>query len=209
MSVEKNDLQKKSGIYIIKNILNNKIYIGSTTNLRRRFWEHFGCLRKNKHTNSRLQRAFNKHTEAYFTFKIIIVCEMEQLEYYEDKLIELWEPEYNLEFGFKRRKGQYKPSKETIEKMSLAKKGKSSKKRGSKISQEQKDILRDVNIGNQNASKDYSSIILISPDGNNVTLGRNLNEFCRKHNLNVGDLHSVIHGTRPSHRGWILGNGVI
>jgi excinuclease UvrABC nuclease subunit len=45
----------KSGIYCIKNIINDKMYIGSAVNLKTRRYEHFHFLTKNKHHNRHLQ----------------------------------------------------------------------------------------------------------------------------------------------------------
>lgn len=49
---------KGSCIYCIKNISNDKIYIGSTKNYRARANEHSCDLRKNRHVNRHLQRSF-------------------------------------------------------------------------------------------------------------------------------------------------------
>lgn len=60
-------------IYQIRNLVNNKIYIGSTQkdNSFRRRGEHFGELRNNNHCNKHLQASFNKTGEDNFVFEII------------------------------------------------------------------------------------------------------------------------------------------
>lgn len=59
------------GIYIIRNKINNKFYIGSTTeNFRRRALHHRCCLRGDYHTNQHLQNAWNKYGEENFEFLI-------------------------------------------------------------------------------------------------------------------------------------------
>lgn len=60
-----------SGIYIIKNIKNNKIYVGSSSDLKRREKYHFNMLLNNKHDNSYLQRSYNKYGRESFIFEII------------------------------------------------------------------------------------------------------------------------------------------
>lgn len=60
-----------AGIYSICNTVNGKVYIGSTCNLSVRRSRHFRDLRSQTHANAHLQRAFNKHGESAFTFKII------------------------------------------------------------------------------------------------------------------------------------------
>lgn len=63
---------KHSGIYIIQSISNPKrIYVGSAVDLNDRKQMHLFELRRNKHTNSKLQRHFNKYGESDLVFEII------------------------------------------------------------------------------------------------------------------------------------------
>jgi group I intron endonuclease len=62
---------KKSGIYKIINVVNNKFYVGSAVDLRRRKTRHFCELRTGKHKNAHLQAAWNKYGEKAFTFVIV------------------------------------------------------------------------------------------------------------------------------------------
>lgn len=64
-----------SGVYAIINVLNNKKYIGSTSNMRKRYRQHYNLLNKQLHPNCILQRAFNKYGEKHFKFRILEVCE--------------------------------------------------------------------------------------------------------------------------------------
>jgi len=66
-------MELKSGIYQIKNIINNKVYVGSTIDFERRKYEHFQALNNNNHGNPKLQNAFNQHieTENIFVFEIL------------------------------------------------------------------------------------------------------------------------------------------
>jgi group I intron endonuclease len=87
---------KKSGIYKIENILNKECCIGQSVNLRNRKVLHFCDLRKNRHKNRHLQNAFNKYGEESFIFEVILYCEPEELTYYEQKLVDIRNPEYNI-----------------------------------------------------------------------------------------------------------------
>lgn len=58
-------------LYEIKNIINNKRYIGRTCNPDIRKKRHFRELEKNKHHCIFLQRAFNKYGKENFIFNII------------------------------------------------------------------------------------------------------------------------------------------
>ena len=51
----------KCGIYIIKNLINNKMYIGYSTNLKYRYYRHVSSLKNNKHDNEHLQKAVIKY----------------------------------------------------------------------------------------------------------------------------------------------------
>ena len=46
-----------SGIYKFTNTVNNKIYIGSAQNLRKRFFKHVNLLNKNSHHSLHFQNA--------------------------------------------------------------------------------------------------------------------------------------------------------
>jgi len=62
------------GIYAIINKTNGKRYIGSSIDVEKRFKNHLVTLRKGKHHNIKLQRAYNKHGENNFINNIIEEC---------------------------------------------------------------------------------------------------------------------------------------
>ena len=64
-------MEKKSGIYKILNIINNKIYIGSAVNIDRRWSEHKSLLTNNKHHSKYLQNSFNKYGTENFLFEVV------------------------------------------------------------------------------------------------------------------------------------------
>ena len=65
---------KKSGIYKITNIINNKLYIGKSINLFQRKSQHFSKLRKNEHKNFKLQGSVNKYGIDNFKFEVLEYC---------------------------------------------------------------------------------------------------------------------------------------
>ncbi len=65
----------KSGVYMICNKWNAKIYIGSSKNLKHRISAHKTLLKGNKHHNNRLQTDYNKMGSCSFEYKIIENCE--------------------------------------------------------------------------------------------------------------------------------------
>lgn len=86
----------KSGIYIIKSIINNKIYIGSSINVKRRQIDHINKLRANKHPNIKLQRHYNKYGEKDLVFNIIEYCDKSKLIELEQKYIDIKKPFFNI-----------------------------------------------------------------------------------------------------------------
>lgn len=63
------------GIYCIKNIVDNKKYIGLSRDIRRRWGEHKSELRNNTHANTYLQNAWNLYGEKSFEFCIVELCD--------------------------------------------------------------------------------------------------------------------------------------
>jgi group I intron endonuclease len=78
-----------SGIYQIKNSVNNKIYIGSSINLKQRFNDHKKLLRYNKHPNQHLQSSWTKYGESNFEFKILELTPINLLLTKEQSYIDL------------------------------------------------------------------------------------------------------------------------
>ena len=76
------------GIYIIKNSLNNKIYVGGSKNLEARKLDHFRRLKNNKHKNINLQNAYNLSGRKNLDFIIILYCESFEIKKYEQFFVD-------------------------------------------------------------------------------------------------------------------------
>lgn len=68
------DINNSSGVYAIWNTLNNKKYVGHSSNLKKRYRQHFSDLVANRHHNRHLQFAFNKYGNGFFKFVILEEC---------------------------------------------------------------------------------------------------------------------------------------
>jgi group I intron endonuclease len=69
-----------SGIYVIENSVNGRVYIGSAAHIGRRWSQHRSALRKGTHYNGRLQNAWNKYGEHQFAFAVVeLVLDIEQV----------------------------------------------------------------------------------------------------------------------------------
>jgi len=56
-------MEDGQGIYQIRNLVNGKVYIGSSTNFENRWTRHKYGLNRINHENSRLKNAWNKHSK--------------------------------------------------------------------------------------------------------------------------------------------------
>lgn len=87
------------GIYKITNIINNKVYIGSSITLKEREYKHFWMLKKGLHDNRYLQNSFDKYGKENFIFEIINLCEPMELISRENEFIKLYDAN-NLDKGY-------------------------------------------------------------------------------------------------------------
>ena len=83
------------GIYRIKNLVNGKIFIGSSLNLHGKSNSFKFQLRSGVHVNSELQKDFNQFGEDNFVFEIVDLLEPKddpEYDYREDLkvFLELW-----------------------------------------------------------------------------------------------------------------------
>lgn len=68
---ENKDLKNRAGVYQIRNLVNGKIYVGSSKNLYHRCYSHFNMLKNGVHCNVHLQAAYNKYGKENFIFEVI------------------------------------------------------------------------------------------------------------------------------------------
>jgi group I intron endonuclease len=66
---------KEPVIYKIRNVVNGKFYVGSTTDTRERFRNHRKMLRGNRHHCPHLQAAWSKYGEECFKFEVVKVLQ--------------------------------------------------------------------------------------------------------------------------------------
>lgn len=122
MNIRLKDIKKinKKGIYAIKNIKNNKVYIGSTrTSFKSRLESHEFRLKANNHENIYLQRAYNKDKK-FFEFRILFICDKNDEFEWEQRAFNLYQP--FQERGYNMNKIAFGPpkvlSKEVIDRRS-------------------------------------------------------------------------------------------
>lgn len=68
-----------TGVYVIRNLVNGKVYVGSTCSTFQSRWaDHRKSLRGKFHANRHLQRAWDKYGEAAFEFSVLEECPVEK-----------------------------------------------------------------------------------------------------------------------------------
>lgn len=85
----------KSGIYIIKNIVNGKRYVGSSHNIFVRMHKHLYRLRNGTHGIRDLQEEFSTLGEINFNISVLHYCPVVFLTLYEQNAQDALNPEYN------------------------------------------------------------------------------------------------------------------
>lgn len=97
------ELNKLSGIYKIENIKNNKIYIGSSKDIKKRWKQHISLLNKDLHHSYKLQRDWKEFGENSFVLEVIDEIKNEkELKEFEQYWLDTLQPHktgYNI-LGF-------------------------------------------------------------------------------------------------------------
>lgn len=92
------------GIYKIENSINNKVYIGQSTNIEKRFAQHKSPYEQERFSDKPLYKAFSKYGIQNFNFEVLEECDIEKLNEKEC----YWIKKYNSlchEFGYNIRSG--------------------------------------------------------------------------------------------------------
>jgi len=96
MNIDKGFGYNKCGIYCIKNILNDKCYIGSSIHIYYRLRRHKSDLIRQMHANPILQNAYNKYGADSFLVSILEECDEDVVLQREQYYINTLNPVYNI-----------------------------------------------------------------------------------------------------------------
>ena len=95
-----NMASKICGVYKITNMANGKFYIGSSNNIKNRWYQHENSLDAGIHGNPHLQNAWNKYGRHNFKFEIIEECapelQFEREQFYLNTLNPFGDNGYNI-----------------------------------------------------------------------------------------------------------------
>lgn len=91
---------KICGVYKITNTANGKFYVGSSNNIKNRWYQHKNSLNEGTHNNIHLQNAWNKYGGQSFKFEIIEECDpknqFEREQFYLNNLNPFDDNGYNI-----------------------------------------------------------------------------------------------------------------
>ena len=82
------------GIYSIRNLVNGKVYIGKSKDLKKRWIWHLSNLKNGNRHNSYLQNSWNKYGEKSFKFEVI-----KSIDFVDDKILSNLEKKYIKEYN--------------------------------------------------------------------------------------------------------------
>lgn len=159
--------KKISGIYIIKNIITNHVYIGHSICLKSRLSRHKNALSGKYHENEYLQNSWNKYGSKNFEFDILDECCFSNLLHMENYWCNILKS-HDRNYGYNIQPinvldNKVLVSKETKSKMSKSQKGK-------KASEETKRKMAEIRKGKPIHTKESKEKIINSNKNRKISL---------------------------------------
>ena len=157
-----------SGIYIIRNEVTQKCYVGSSKDIKQRWRQHRTSLNRSVHRSTHMQRAWAKYGGSNFSFEVVLNCAPSMLEWYEQQVIDAVKPKYNNRKLANSNKGQRhtlaarnvisQASKEMWERPGF-REAFAEKRRGAKHSPETIEKLRAAKVQSYNENVEYRKLL--------------------------------------------------
>jgi group I intron endonuclease len=216
---------KTSGIYKIVNRVNEKYYVGSSSDIKKRFYDHKRLLNKNLHNNPKLQNAWNKYEKSVWDYFIVENVHPNDLLLIEQKYLDIakLEPDktYNICFDATapmRNRVHTESSKEKMSKTHKKLKIHLQFKPTEERKLHQSEVMKGRYIGsnNPNFGKTHSRETRLKMGTPNQTIFtfKNLltleiftgirSDFAKKYNFDKANLYNLIHKRSNNCRGWII-----
>lgn len=161
-----------SGIYCIRNLLNDKVYIGQAVHLERRLYEHRHYLELGKDKAIALQRSVTKYGLENFEFYVLEYCKSNELNDLEIFYIQEFNSTnrkcgYNISSGGNSGLIGYKWPEEFGRKISRTKKAQKLK-----MPENVKKMLRNINIGKTVSDETRKKMSIANTKENHPMWGR-------------------------------------
>jgi predicted GIY-YIG superfamily endonuclease len=211
----------QSGIYIIKSLIDKRVYIGKSINVPYRLRKHKEALVSKRHVNSHLQSFVNKYGINKLSFKILKYCQENELLNLEKKYIKKFN---SRKIGFNQTDGgddNHKRKPYLLQNMITGqiergerikdfavKYGFSTSGVSSVVSGRKKYIYNWYNPEKW-TPREY---ILIGPDNKEYkVIETKIAQFCREQNLRqyCGTIAYLLNGKRESVFGWKRPNSIL
>lgn len=203
-----------TGIYSIRNLVTNRVYVGQAVDVGKRLGQHRSMLRRGKHCNTHLQASYDKHGPDAFATALLQECSVAHLTAYENSYLSYYR---GLPGGVYNQVGPAespltgsKQSPETLAALSIIRKGR-------KLSAETKAYLSELFSGRP-LTPSWKDNISKAKQGRPLTAahkqalseahrGKLLSETHRR-SLSRARKGMASHpDVRAGHRAWLLCNG--
>lgn len=225
-------LNKKPGVYIIRNLLNGRLYVGSTVNLKTRKAQHFTHLRNNKHSNSFLQNDWNASGgEKWFQFEVLEITTRKNLrireQVYIDQHFDNKQECYNLRKEATVHTSKFSNTPEITRKKhsrNMKKRwadSRTRKKLSDSISKAKSEKVKDPQYRKalsaalkkawkkptykalrNKMANERSKVFALLSPDGKIHKGKNIRQFCLANNLHYGNMCLVLNGKRKHHKNW-------
>jgi group I intron endonuclease len=223
-------------VYKISNVITGRMYVGGTNHYSLRKRQHLHELRSRCHYSKSMQDEFNRYGERQFVFSILELSSLDKLRETEQKWLDKLHPEFNTN------RDAITPNPEIVQSSKVRKsiseaikekwndpkyrgkcidgfKSRPSNRKGSKLSDETKDKIRQANLGENNphygkprpqstrdkiSKSNYKTYAgAISPDGIVYAPIVGMREFCKQHDLCESSMIALMRHRLDKHKGWV------
>ena len=130
--------------------MNNKIYLGASLDMKKRWSCHRALLRSGKHKNPHLQSSWKKYGEKSFEFELLLICREKQLPRLEQLLLDKMKLDYNIAINAENAMRGRPRTAESKLRMSISNRGQIPWIKGKHHTRETKEKIRKALVGNSN-----------------------------------------------------------
>ena len=175
----------KSGIYLIVNNNNGRVYVGQSKNIKARIAVHKRKLKSGIHPNNYMMNDYNKYFGENFKFEILENCFVKNLDIREKYWISFFDS-IQSDKGYNRESGGTRGKVYDAERI-MSIKGKGNPMYGKNHSYEAKNSIRKANRGNNNKL----SLEIVKEIKIKLSKGSNQSELAKKFNVTISTINKI------------------